>query len=181
MKSTIVYIHGYGSSPTSRTATAIKEAFPDEKFVCPHLDHDLEPEHTKKVLDALAKKLADEDDVVIIGSSMGGFWADYMAAVHGFKTVLINPALKPSETMKRFGASPATLAKYAALENLTHRHSRFHVVTFYGSEDKIVPLHHVQTKYKSPRILKGEGHQLSDLGPVFDMVQKMIGNYPEHQ
>lgn len=182
MKSTIVYIHGYGSSPASDTAVKFKNEFKDEHFLCPHINHDLDPYTTKKqFIDAFADKLKNHDDVVVIGSSMGGFWADYMAVTHGFKAVLINPALKPSVTMKRFDAPDKYIKHYAEIEDFIKPHSRHFIVTFYGSDDEIIPIDHIHQHYKNPIILKGETHRISNMKPVFDMVKKMIGNYPEKQ
>lgn len=181
MKSTIVYIHGYGSSPASDTAVKFKNEFKNENFVCPHINHDLDPYTTKKQLDSLATTLKDHDDVVVVGSSMGGFWADYLAVTHGFKTILINPALRPSVTMQRFNAPDKYIQHYKELETLVKPHSRHFIVTFYASDDEIIPIEHIHQHYKKPIILKGETHRLSSMTPVFNMVKKMIGNYPEKQ
>lgn len=179
MKSTVVYIHGFDSSPASETAQAIKKRFHAEKFICPHINHRDDPDNIKKQMDALAAKLRNEDDPVVVGSSAGGLWADYMAAMYGFKTVLINPALRPSILFKKFNLPEAYIKKYAALEKLVTGKHRHVSVAFSGDKDDIVPTEHVKTHYANPIMLKGEGHRLKDLTPVHNMVGAMIGNFPE--
>lgn len=38
---------------------------------------------------------------MFIGSSLGGFWAQYLAPEFGAHLVLINPSLRPDETLAR--------------------------------------------------------------------------------
>ena len=180
MKSTIVYIHGYGSGPDGTTAQDIKKAFPTEKFLCPHIDHSADPDAIKAQLDKFAKTLGKHDDVIIVGSSAGGFWADYLGAVYGFKTVLVNPSLRPATNYKKYNLPSAYYAKYADMQEWIKHHARHHMVAFAGDKDDVVPIDHVKTHYSNPIMLKGEGHRLSDMTPVVKMVRSMIGNFPEH-
>lgn len=181
MKSTVVYIHGYGSSPASDTAQQLKHAFPTEKFLCPQIDHSADPDKIKAQLDKLAKTLDKHDDVIIVGSSAGGFWADYLGSVYRFKTVLVNPSLRPATNYRKYNLPDAYYDKYEKLQTWLQTHSHHHMVAFVGDKDEVVPLNHVQTKYKKPIMLKGEGHRLSNMTPVIKMVQSMVGNFPEHQ
>lgn len=180
MKSTIVYIHGFGSSPSSDTAKQIKDAFHSEKFVCPHIDHSQNPDKIKAQIDKLAKQLTNHDDVVIVGSSAGGFWADYLGSVYGFKAVLVNPSLRPATNYKKYNLPSSYYDKYTKLQTLIRNHTRHHIVSFAGDKDEVVPLEHVKTHYKNPIMLKDEGHKLKNMTPVIQMIQTMIGNFPEH-
>lgn len=180
MKSTILYIHGYGSSPSSKTAEQIKHAFPNEKFVCPHIDHSADPDMIRLAIDKLAKKLDIHADVIVVGSSAGGFWADYLGSVYRFKTVLVNPSLQPATNYKKYKLPDAYYDKYQKLQDWLKTHSRHHMIAFAGDNDEIVPTEHIRTHYKTPVMLKGEGHRLKNMTPVIKMIQSMIGNYPEH-
>lgn len=179
MKSTIIYIHGLDSSPDAQTAQSIRAHFKGEKFIMPHVDHRSDPDKIRAQMDALGKSLSHEDDPIVVGSSAGGLWADYMAIKFGYKTVLINPALKPTLMFPGFGIPEKFIAKYAKLEALVAGKPRHNVVVFSGDKDEIVPTSVVNTHYKKPTILKGEGHRLKNTKPVFDMIQKMIGNFPQ--
>jgi len=180
MKTAIVYIHGYGSSPASDTAQQIKKSFPTEKFVCPHIDHSSDPDKIKAQMDKLAKTLDSHNDVVIVGSSAGGFWADYLGSVYRFKTVLVNPSLRPATNYKKYNLPDEYYTKYQQLQDWLKTHSRHHMIAFAGDKDEVVPTEHVKSHYKKPIMLKGEGHRLKNMTPVIKMVQSMIGNFPEH-
>lgn len=179
MKTTIVYIHGYGSSPDSETAKAIKEAFSDEVFVCPHIDHSADPLDTYSTLCNLAFELLTKD-AIIVGSSAGGFWADLIGSSFGIKTVLINPSLLPAINFRKYNLPKEYYDDYEFLQDLTKDITRHHIVAFVGENDDVVPVSHVQTHYKNPIVLKGEGHRLNDLYPVIDMIKSMVGNFPEY-
>lgn len=179
MKTTVVYIHGWGSGPEGDTATQLKHVFADESFVCPQFDFSEDPSVLKQKFDQLGKKLMGHGDVVVVGSSAGGFWADYMGSVYGLKTVLINPSLRPSVNFKKYGLSKQALEQYAKLEQHTSSHTRYHMTAFMGDKDDVVPSAHIKTKYKNPIVLAGEGHRVSDLKPVIKLIKGLVGNYPE--
>ena len=181
MKSTIVYIPGWGSTPQSTTATKIKKAFEHEAVICPVVDHTQSPAVIQKQMDALGKKLMTKHDSVIVGSSAGGFWADYIGSIYGIKTVLINPALQPSKNFKKFNLPDEHYAEYADIEKFIKSHHRHHMVAFAGDKDDVVPMEHVKMHYKNPIVLKDEGHRLNNMDPVLEMINRMIGNNPEHQ
>lgn len=180
MKSTVVYIHGYGSDPSGSTAQDIKKSFPREKFLSPKIDHSQDPDLIKKQMDTFAKTLGKHDDVIVVGSSAGGFWADYLGAVYGFKTVLVNPSLRPATNYKKYNLPSEYYTKYAELQDWLKHHARHHMVAFAGDKDEVVPLEHVKTHFKNPIMLKDEGHRLKNMTPVVKMIQSMIGNFPEH-
>ena len=181
MQSTIIYVHGFNSGPESETAKTIQAAFPNENFICPQLDHS-DFQGTKEILCDLINELAIDEDIIVVGSSMGGFWANYLGIKYVLKTVLINPALNPGETLRGLGVDEATCMQYD--EFVTYCNPNFsqkRIVVFYGTEDKVIPRSHIDKYYKNPILLQGEGHRLQNMQPVLDMVQRMIGNYPEYQ
>lgn len=179
MKSAIIYIHGYGSGPESSTAKVLAAAFPTESFFCPQLDHSQDPDLIKDQLYEFIGKITDKD-IISVGSSAGGFWADYLGATYGIKTVLINPSLCPATNYKKYNLPSLYYDKYAKMQEELKPYPRHHMVAFAGDQDDVVPLEHVKTHYKNPIMLKGEGHRLNDMTPVVKMVQSMIGNFPEH-
>jgi predicted esterase YcpF (UPF0227 family) len=92
----ILYIHGYNSSPLSMKAEQTREYFhknfPDVNFVCPQLltspkEAVLQLEH---ILDE-----SKNDTWFLIGSSLGGYFANYLSNKYQLRAVLINPAITP--------------------------------------------------------------------------------------
>lgn len=95
MLKTLIYLHGFISSPQSQKALEVAEyiAASDSpvNFICPQLeDH---PAQTKNQLSELILQL--DSKPALIGSSLGGFYASWLAEQYGLKSVLVNPAVKP--------------------------------------------------------------------------------------
>lgn len=92
----IVYLHGFNSSPTShkaRTMAAYMEARGlGDRFVCPALPH--RPAEAIATIEALPVRL-DKPGVTFVGSSLGGFYATWLAERHACRAILIQPAVFP--------------------------------------------------------------------------------------
>jgi len=93
---TLLYIHGFLSSPYSFKAQSmqqwLQEYRPDIEYVCPLLTP--YPNHCATVLENIVEQLLEkEKNIYLIGSSMGGFWATYLAERYDLPAVLINPAV----------------------------------------------------------------------------------------
>lgn len=90
--SLLVFLHGYLGSPRSvkaqHTARWLSEKAPGWQYACPELPPFAEPAMSllKSIIDA-----SDEDEIGLVGSSMGGFYATWLAQHYGLKAVLINP------------------------------------------------------------------------------------------
>ena len=173
MTKAIVYIHGLDSSPISNTAIAIKDHFKDINVIIPRIDHRSDPLDIKAQIDELVDELDKFRSVVVIGSSAGGFWADYLAAKYMVTTVLINPSLQPATTYSKFGIHAEYFPAYAEIEAFSDE-PRLTAVAFSGELDDVIPTSIVKRHYKYPIMLKNEGHRIQDLTPIFDMVHSMI-------
>ncbi|HEY7884845.1 MAG TPA: YqiA/YcfP family alpha/beta fold hydrolase [Cellvibrionaceae bacterium] len=99
----IVYLHGFLSSPESAKAQAAKEWIeanaPDVSFHCPQLTP--YPRQTRRELEALIEFLRPEP-IWLIGSSLGGYWATWLAETFNLPAVLVNPAVDPWEFMPNY-------------------------------------------------------------------------------
>jgi predicted esterase YcpF (UPF0227 family) len=92
----LLYIHGFLSSPYSFKAQAIQQWLqlhrPDINYICPLLTP--YPHVCASVLDNIVDQaINDGKNVYVMGSSMGGFWATYLAERYNVPAVLINPAV----------------------------------------------------------------------------------------
>ena len=89
----IIYLHGFQSSALSIKGQQIKSYCQQLNHVQVHLpDLNLPPEQT---LAHVAKMIEELDRVVLMGSSLGGFYATQLVAKYGVPAVLINPAMRP--------------------------------------------------------------------------------------
>jgi uncharacterized protein len=92
----LVYLHGFLSSPKSLKARAteawLAENRPDIKYVCPELSS--YPGEAIKHIRALMGDTYEQ--TMLIGSSLGGYWCTWLAEEYGYRTVVVNPAVRPS-------------------------------------------------------------------------------------
>ncbi|MCQ2059595.1 MAG: hypothetical protein MJY71_07190 [Bacteroidaceae bacterium] len=82
--SKIIYFHGFGSSGASGTVQLLRRSLPDFDIVAP--DIPLDP---RQALPFLKELCAAEQPDIIVGTSMGGMYAQQM---RGYKRLIVNPA-----------------------------------------------------------------------------------------
>ncbi len=87
----ILYIHGFCSSGQSGTVTKLKEFLPSAEFIAPDL-----PLHPQEAIDLLHKTCKEEHPDLIIGTSMGGMYAEML---YGYDRILVNPAFQMGDTI----------------------------------------------------------------------------------
>ena len=95
----ILYVHGFGSSGQSGTVTRIREVLPQATVIAPDL-----PVHPEEAMALLHKVCEQEHPDLIIGTSMGGMYAEML---YGYDRILVNPALQMGDTMKEHGMTGA--------------------------------------------------------------------------
>lgn len=104
----IVYLHGFNSSPASGKARQLGEYIAglgrQADYYCPAL-----PNSPREAVAQVETELMRRQPgmVTLIGSSLGGFYATYLAEKHGCKAVLVNPAVH-AHTLMRGALGPQT-------------------------------------------------------------------------
>jgi predicted esterase YcpF (UPF0227 family) len=121
----ILYLHGFRSSPFSSKAKMIgaylQQAGRSAEYVCPQLPA------SPALAIALAQQLCagqDPNSLTIVGSSLGGFYATYLAEQLGCRAVLLNPAVQP----------PRDLAAYVGVSTQFHSDELFEFKAEYVDE-----------------------------------------------
>ena len=100
----IIYLHGFNSGGQSHKAVWLREHLAPAPVFAPSY-----PAHRARealhVLRKFIRRLQRENPhsrkLMLIGSSLGGFWAHYLASEFGARLVLINPSMRPDETLAR--------------------------------------------------------------------------------
>ncbi|GIU45309.1 YqiA/YcfP family alpha/beta fold hydrolase [Shewanella algidipiscicola] len=94
----LLYLHGFNSSPQSDkglvTARYIAQHFPQLSFFQPQLPATPAAAMTL-LIEIVEQALAKGESLHFIGSSLGGYFASYLAETYGGRAVLINPAVTP--------------------------------------------------------------------------------------
>ena len=99
----IVYIHGFNSSPASHKSNQLRERLAalgrGNEFVCPALPH--LPREAMALLEREVSGVP-ADQVTLVGSSLGGFYATHLTEKLGMRSVLVNPAITPHEGLRTY-------------------------------------------------------------------------------
>ena len=93
----LLYIHGFGSSAHSYKAQALVQRGRQRglSVVCPNL-----PNAPQLAVQTLCDWVEQTQPSVLVGSSLGGYYARYLAHRYDRPAALINPALRPYERLQ---------------------------------------------------------------------------------
>ncbi|HUH92542.1 MAG TPA: YqiA/YcfP family alpha/beta fold hydrolase [Casimicrobiaceae bacterium] len=104
----IAYLHGFNSAPASvkgqLLARAI-EALPEEhrpEYFLPRLAH--RPSEAIRMVSTWAERAppGDAGSLTFVGSSLGGYYATWLAERFAARAVIINPAIRPDRDLARY-------------------------------------------------------------------------------
>jgi predicted esterase YcpF (UPF0227 family) len=101
-RATLVYLHGFNSSPQTvkgrKLAAAAVALAESPRFHIPTLHH----RPAIAMRDACAwvdANVAERAALTIVGSSLGGYYATWLAERYGARAVVINPAVRPATSL----------------------------------------------------------------------------------
>jgi len=187
----ILYLHGFRSSPHSRKATMLRERMRalgrEAEYVCPAL-----PTSPRAAVD-LAYQLASRippSSLALIGSSLGGYYATWLAEQLGSRAVLLNPAITPALDLEvhlgrqpvYFSADeidfrPEHLRELKEIDTpVISRPARYFLVAATG--DALIDYRTMTNKYAGARqrVITGSNHELSDFDRYMDEVLDFCGS-----
>ncbi|MBB3166856.1 YqiA/YcfP family alpha/beta fold hydrolase [Simiduia aestuariiviva] len=102
----LLYLHGFLSSPGSFKAVQVRDWLtqhrPDIRYCCPALTP--HPCATRATLTQIMRDA--QGPVGVMGSSLGGFWATWLAEQFGVRAVVINPSVNPMALLPQYLHKP---------------------------------------------------------------------------
>jgi predicted esterase YcpF (UPF0227 family) len=183
----LIYIHGFNSSPASFKANLLKarmEAFGrGAEFAAPALPH--RPAQAAAQLDALVAK---HPGAALVGSSLGGYYATWLAERHGSRAVLVNTAVRPYELLRtelgvqknfhtgaEYEFTPRHLDELRTLEVVRVTPERYLLVVATG--DEVLDYRHAVEMYRGCRqiIVEGGDHGFSNFADHVPEVLEFCG------
>jgi predicted esterase YcpF (UPF0227 family) len=99
----LLYLHGFRSSPGSmkaqKMAERVRSEHPQVRWWCPQL-----PPSPAEAMTLVQQGTADwpRDRMAVVGSSLGGFYARWLALQAGCRSVLLNPAAFPARDLSKY-------------------------------------------------------------------------------
>lgn len=174
----LLYLHGFRSSPKSakaqRMASVMAERFGQVHWWCPQL-----PPSPQAAAQLILEGTRDWPVATsaVMGSSLGGFYATWLAAQRAFRAVLINPAVFPARDLakhigeqttwqnpeERFYFAPEFVPELTALE-VGALEDPQRVLAFIAKGDEVLDWREMSARYPRSEqvVLEGGDHALSD-------------------
>jgi predicted esterase YcpF (UPF0227 family) len=186
----LLYLHGFRSSPGSakarQVAARVRERHPQVTWWCPQL-----PPSPQAAMAMVMQGVEQWPATAmgVIGSSLGGFYATYVAQGKGCKAVLLNPAVDPARDLagyigeqaawhdpgEHFFFEPRFTKELRALEcgPLTHPENYFAII---AKGDEVLDWREMTGRYPGAAIelLEGGDHALSDFDRHIDAVFQFL-------
>jgi uncharacterized protein len=185
----LIYVHGFNSSPLSFKATLLRKRMTElgraDAIVCPELPH--RPAAAIELLSQLMREHAAERPV-LIGSSLGGYYATWFAERYEARAVLVNPAVRPYELLSsliglqtnlysgvQYDFTTEHVAELRALEVETIHPERYLLLV--GTADEVLDYRQALERYRGARqILDEDGdHGLSNFERYVDRILEFSG------
>ncbi|PFH10665.1 hypothetical protein BCF11_3092 [Collimonas sp. PA-H2] len=186
----ILYLHGFRSSPQSFKARLLAERMRllgrADEYLCPQL-----PASPAAAI-TLAQELVRDVDparLTLIGSSLGGYYATWLAQQSGCRAVLLNPAVKPPRDLEQYvGVSTQYhsnepfefkreyMAELQALQvDVISKPERYFLIAATG--DEVLDWHEMVGHYPQARqlVIQGSDHGISEFAAYADEVLAFCG------
>lgn len=127
----------------------------------------------------------------MIGSSLGGFYATWLAEKHGLKAALVNPAVRPFEllrdypghqvnlyTGKSYEVTSRDLDDLRRLEVPAIDPARFLLLAQTG--DQVLDYRQAVSKYRGARqiVIEGGDHSFRNFGDYLDLILQFLDAAP---
>lgn len=183
----VIYIHGFNSSPASAKARILKSRLDalghGAAFAAPALP--VSPAEAARVLDELAMR---HPGAALVGSSLGGYYATWLAEKHGLRAALLNPAVRPYDlledhlgpqqnlyTGERYELTARHVDELRALEVSRITPGRYLLVAATG--DEVLDYRLAVERYRGCRqiVIEGGDHGLSGFTSQVDAVLAFCG------
>ena len=166
----ILYLHGFNSSPQSLKAQQTQQYFakhyPKITVITPQLL--TSPNWAKAQLDEIITS-DEKAQWLVMGSSLGGYFATYLAEKYSLSAVLINPAVKPYQLLNDYlgeQINPYTQEVYQFTENFisdlkaleqNQLDDKNNYLVMVQTADEVLNYQQALEKYKNKELLIQQG------------------------
>jgi predicted esterase YcpF (UPF0227 family) len=183
----LIYIHGFNSAPSSFKARLVGERMRglgrENDYWVPALPH-----HPAEAMALLRDAVERHPGAALIGSSLGGFYATWLAEHYALQAVLVNPAVRPYDLLNTYigpqknlytGATYELTAQHIdalkSLEVATITPERYLLLTRTG--DEVLDYRDGVAKYRGAQqsVIPGGDHGFGDFENYLDVTLAFCG------
>ncbi|WP_233864608.1 YqiA/YcfP family alpha/beta fold hydrolase [Paraburkholderia adhaesiva] len=183
----IVYLHGFRSSPQSFKAKLLAARLAElgraDEWLCPTLP--VSPVDAIALAEQeIGERVKPGERVTLIGSSLGGYFATHLAEKHGWRAVLLNPAVVPDRDLSKYlgeqplwhgGGSIVVEQRHLdelraqAVESVTQP-ERYYLIAATG--DEVLDYREMLAHYPGVhmKLIEGSDHGISEFADYVDDV-----------
>lgn len=169
-------IHGYGSTPENSTSVNVfKEIIStyDEnaEIITPTYDVNDIKASTSRIVD-----MAD-DHTVVIGISLGGFIARYVAMMcNAYKLILVNPSIHAYENLKKYDELSDRVCDSFKELFVVDDNPTIGILVMLAMNDDVVDPYVTYEKYKDRAlvVLSDGGHRMTTLPTLYPHIEKFL-------
>ena len=188
----LFYIHGFNTGANGTKAKQIAEYFDNLSFYCFDQSY-----HPKQAIEKLYRDIEfcrknegiEASQVVLIGSSLGGFYARYLMTKQPYNSVLINPSIDPYTSLKpalgawrNFVTGEKYLWQTEHLDALRHYYVsnsalKGEVLLLVDVEDEVLDAQQAIDLYDGVADMKvypGGSHQFEHLDEAFPIIKAFL-------
>jgi len=185
----LIYLHGFKSGPSSVKATRLKQHMQAlglaALYDCPQLPH-----QPAAAIQLIEKRIrASATPVTLIGSSLGGYYATWLAEQYDLKAIMVNPAVLAAMSLRdyvgtqqnmysgeTFEFTEAHIAELSAIEVTAITHpERYLLLAETG--DEVLDYRLAVAKYRGARqiVLQGGDHSFTRFRDYLDTILQFAG------
>jgi predicted esterase YcpF (UPF0227 family) len=93
----ILYIHGFASCGSGSKVQVLQTHFGQDRVISPDL-----PVDPQQAINCLQQVIDTKQISLLVGSSLGGYYSEYLNARFNIPSVLINPSTRPFDTLRQY-------------------------------------------------------------------------------
>ncbi|MCW8962238.1 MAG: hypothetical protein OQL16_00485 [Gammaproteobacteria bacterium] len=179
----ILYIHGFASCGAGNKVQFLWQHFGEAQVISPDLP--VAPVEAISYLEAI---INEKPVKLLIGSSLGGYYADYLGSRYGIPAVLINPSTRPFETLRNYIGTNTNWCSgepfewkpgYCdALESIYREApaSDENYLVLLQSADEVLDYRLAETRYQHHKVIveQGGNHRFENLGDYLSVIDEFI-------
>ncbi len=183
----VIYLHGFNSDSNSTTIKSLRSSIPGLISISyDYINADIAFEEINSLVE---KTLKTDADLLIAGTSLGGFWANYFAQKFHLRCVIVNPALHPSISLRK-AVEISPIKNYNSGEEriFTYENAddykKYEVeiipdisrVIVLGKNDEVIDYRNTEEAYRSKGniILTEEAHRIEDHARIVRIIEEAM-------
>lgn len=189
---TTLYLHGFCSHPDSNKGRLLRAAHEEVgiPFIAPALH--VGPKKASEIILKSVRGI-DPKELVVIGSSLGGFYATWLTEQIGCRAILLNPAVSPwkvvgdnlgKHELTEIGVTievlPSHVGELKSMRTASLKHPHQYL-TFLGNEDEILDWTEGLFFYRDTqvRIVEGGDHRFSHFEELIPEIMRFVKKKPQ--